>query len=117
MANIVLAVFIASAASFDAGVAEDGSFRQATFPNSDQGIAQLAEWLQKGGVSEFDRICVSGPPIGSTPARQFWSTRKTPVFLLPFGQVEQYMQQHRIPAASAEVVAKACVASPPAKRD
>jgi hypothetical protein len=112
---IVLAVFIASTASFDAGIAENGSFRHASFPNSDQGIERLGQWLEKTGVLEFDHICVSGPPIGSTHGTRFWSTRKVPVFVVDFGQVAKYMKQHGIPAASAEVVAKACVSLLPGK--
>jgi hypothetical protein len=107
--TIVLAVFIASTTTFDAGVAENGSFRHASFQNSDRGIRQLGRWLEKRGVGEFDRICVSGRPV-DTPATRFWSTRKVPVVIVDFGQVRRYMKQHGIRTASAKVVAQTCVA-------
>lgn len=113
--TIVLAVFIASAATFDAGVAKNGSFRHASFPNSDKGIEQFGKWLEKTGVREFDQVCVSGPPIDTTPATRFWYTRKVPVFILDFPQVEHYMKTHNIPTASAGVVAKACFSLLPKK--
>ncbi len=109
--TIVLAVFIASATTFEAGVAEDSAFRRASFPNSRQGIEQLGKWLEKSGVTEFDRVCVSGPPSGATPVSRFWSTRKVPVALMSYDQVKTYMGKHKIARPSAEIVAKACTAS------
>jgi hypothetical protein len=114
--TIVLAVFIASATTFEAGVAEDSAFRHASFPNSSQGIEQLGKWLDKSAVTEFDRVCVSGPPIGDTPVSRFWSTRKVPVVLMDYAQVKTYMGEHKIADASAEIVAKACAVSPPRGR-
>jgi hypothetical protein len=114
--TIVLAVFIASATTFEAGVAEDSAFRHASFPNSKQGIEQLGKWLEKSAVTEFDRVCVSGPPIGDTPVSRFWSTRKVPVVSLSHAQVTTYMKAYKIASPSAEIVAKACNAPPPAGR-
>ena len=107
--TVILAIFIASAATFEAGISAENSLRQASFPNSDQGMEQMGEWLAASGVSEFDQICVSGPPIGATPAFRFWSTRKAPVFLMHYGQVEQFMQKQKLSATPLEVIAKACV--------
>ena len=114
--TIVLAVFIASAATFEAGVAEDSAFRRASFPNSKQGIEQLGKWLEKSGVTEFDRVCVSGPPIGDTPVSRFWATRKAPVAVMNYEQVKAYMGKNKIAHPSAQIVARACPASPPARR-
>jgi hypothetical protein len=111
--TIVLAVFIASATTFEAGVAEDSAFRHASFPNSTRGIEQLGKWLDKAGVTEFDRVCVSGPPIAATPASRFWSTRKVRVDSLPYDRIKAYMGEHKIAHPSAEVVARACLAVPP----
>jgi hypothetical protein len=114
MANtIVLAVFIASATTFEAGISEDGAFRGGSFPNSIQGIEQLGKWLDKSGVSEFDQVCISGPPIGDTPVSRFWATRKTAQGQFEFDKVKSYMKTRKIAQASAEVVARAC-ATPPA---
>ena len=107
--TIVLAVFIASTTTFDAGVAANGAFRHASFPNSDKGIEQLGQWIEKSGVRDFDQFCVSGPPIDATPALRFWSTRKVPVFMVDYAQVRQYMKKHNIGTASAAVVARTCV--------
>jgi hypothetical protein len=112
--TVILAVFIASTTTFDAGVAkEDSSFRHASFPNSARGIEQLGRWLEKEGVTEFDHVCVSGAPAESTPVSRFWSTRKVPVVVMEFDQVRQYMKEQRIRTASAAVVAKACAARLP----
>jgi hypothetical protein len=112
--TIVLAVFIASATTFEAGVAVDSAFHRATFPNSTQGIEQLGKWLDKSGLTEFDHVCVSGPPMAATPVSRFWSSRKVPVVLMDYSHVKTYMGEHRIAKPSAEIVAKACAASLPA---
>ena len=114
--TIVLAVFIASATTFEAGVAADSVFHRASFPNSQRGIERLGKWLEKSGLTEFDRVCVSGPPIAATPVSRFWSTRKVPVVLVDYGQVKAYMGKHKIAKPSAEIVAKACPAPLPAGR-
>lgn len=113
--TIVLAVFIASVTTFEAGVAEDSAFRRASFPNSRQGIEQLGKWLDKSGVTEFDRVCVSGPPLGATPVSRFWSTRKVPVTLMNYDQLKTYMGTHKIARPSAEIVARACAPSLPTR--
>ena len=113
--SVVLAVFIASSATFDAGVVFAGAYRHGTFPNSDQGIAQLGQWLEKSAVREFDQVCVSGPQIDPTPASRFWATRKVPVFEVGYAQVRQYMKKHNLGTASANVVAKTCLSLLPRK--
>jgi hypothetical protein len=110
--TIVLAVFIASATTFEAGVAEDSAFRRASFPNSKQGIEQLGKWLDGSGVTEFDRVCVSGPPIGATPVSRFWSTRKVPITLMKYDQLKAYMGTYKIAKPSAEILARACAPAP-----
>ena len=114
--TIVLAVFIASATTFEAGVAADSVFHRASFPNSQRGIEQLGKWLDKSGLTEFDRVCVSGPPMAATPVSRFWSTRKVPVVLVDYGRVTAYMGEHKIAMPSVEIVAKACTASLPTGR-
>jgi hypothetical protein len=113
--TIILAVFIGTAATFDAGIAGQGAFRQATFPNSFQGIQQLGKWIESSGVRDFDQVCVSGPPMDPSPATRFWATRKVPVFIIDFGQVRHYMKVHNVPTASAAVVARTCLSLLPRK--
>ncbi len=112
---VVLAIFIASSATFDAGVVSAGAYSRAAFPNSDQGIAQLGQWLGKLPAQEYDQVCVSGPNIDPTPASRFWASRKVPVIAVDYAQVRQYMKKHNIGAASANVVAKTCLALLPRK--
>jgi len=114
--TIVLAVFIGSAATFNAGIAGNGAFRQASFPNSEQGIEQLGKWIEKSGVREFDQFCVSGPPMDPTPAARFWATRKVPVFMVDFSQVRHYMKVHNLGTPSAAVVARTCLSLLPKKK-
>ena len=109
--SIVLAVFIASATTFEAGVAEDSVFHRASFPNSKQGVEQMGKWLEKSRRTEFDHVCVSGPPIAPTPVFWFWTTRKAPVVMMDYGKVKAYMGEHKIAVPSAEIVAKACTAT------
>ena len=113
--SIVLAVFIASAATFDAGVLDNSAYRHAAFPNSHKGIEQLGQWLEKSGLHEFDRVCVSGPPIDATPAAHFWATRKVEVIAIDFARIKQYMKEHNIGTASANVVARTCLSLLPRK--
>lgn len=109
--SIVLAIFIASTATFDASIVAGGLVRHDSFPNSVEGIELLGKWINESPLTEFDRVCVSGRPIGVTPALRFWSTRKVPVRQVGFDQVELYMVVHKIAKPSAEVVASTCSAS------
>ena len=107
-ANIILAVCIGSTVTCEAGIAGQGAFRVTSFPNTQQGISQLSQWVQKSGVREFDQFCVSGPPLPPNAATRFWASRTARVFLVDYAHVNRYMKIHNIRRPSAEVVAWTC---------
>ena len=110
MNTVILAVFIASTSVFEAAVPVGETYRQQSFANSDEGIAQLGRWIEQTAVTTFDHVCVSGPTIEKTAALEFWSTRKAPVFFMRFADLQDYMRRHGVAQESAVAVAGACAA-------
>ena len=110
MNTVILAVFIASASFFEAALPVGGAYQQMRFANTDEGIKDLGRWIEKTGVTAFDHVCVTGPPIETTPARQFWSTRKSPVYFMSYDHYEDYIAKRNVTQGSARLVLSACYA-------
>ena len=109
-ATLVLAIWIASNASFQAALPFGGAYQIRQYANSDDGIDDFMKWVDKPGHDQIDLICVavtSGADKSS--AAQFWRDAevKRIVFLNPL-QIEVLTKIPLIPVVNAITVAETC---------
>jgi len=109
-ATLVLAIWIASNANFQAALPFGGAYQIRQYANSDDGIDEFMKWVDKPGHDQIDLICVAAVSgAEKSSAAQFWRDAevKRIVFLNPL-QIEVLTKNPLIPVVNAITVAETC---------
>ena len=70
--TMVLAIWIATASTFQAALPFDGQYQIREYANSDSGIANFIRWIDTPGHDKIDLICVAISGGQGSTAAQFW---------------------------------------------
>jgi hypothetical protein len=111
--TLVMAVWIASASTFEAALPVSGAYQIRTFANSDEGIDSFAAWVSSPSHDKVDLVCVAISGAEGSSAAKFWreDARVAPlVFVNPL-QVELYATKHGIDKITAQTLANHCAAT------
>ena len=108
-ATLVLAIWIASTATYQAALPFGGHYQIREFPNSDAGIEKFISWIDTPGHDQIDLICVAIAGGEKSKAAEFWreAEAKRIVFLNPL-QIEVMMKDPMIPKVTALTIADTC---------
>ena len=114
-AILVLAIWIASASSYQVALPFDGQYQIREFANADSGIDDFIAWIDTPGHDKIDLICVAISKAEGTKAARFWREAevKRIVFMTPL-QIEALAKDPTVPAITALTIAQACVEMFPA---
>jgi hypothetical protein len=108
-ATLVLAIWIASASTYQAALPFGGEYQIREFANADSGIDDFIGWINTPGHDQIDLICVAISGAEGTKAAQFWKEAevKRIYFITPL-QIEVLAKDPKIPKVNALVIAEAC---------
>jgi hypothetical protein len=108
-ATIVLAIWIASASTFQAALPFGGQYQIREFANADSGIDDFITWTNAPGHDKIDLICVAISGAERSKAAQFWREAevKRIVYMNPL-QIEVLTKNPLIATVTAITVAEAC---------
>jgi hypothetical protein len=108
-ATMVLAIWIASNATYQAALPFGGEYQIREFANSDAGLDNFVSWIDKPGHDQIDLICVAISNAEKSKAAQFWREAevKRIVFFNPL-QVEVLLKDPLIPKVTALTIAQTC---------
>ena len=108
-ATLVLAIWIASNATYQAALPFGGEYQIREFANSDAGIDNFVTWIDKPGHDQIDLICVAISGAENSKAAQFWRDAevKRIVFFNPL-QIEVLVKDPLIPKVTALTIAHTC---------
>ena len=108
-ATLVLAIWIATAATFQAAMPFGGVYQIREYVNSDSGIDNFMKWVDTPGHDKIDLICVAISGAEGSPAAQFWREAevKRIVYLNPL-QIEVLTKNPLVPTVNAITIANAC---------
>ena len=115
-ATLVLAIWIATASTFQAALPFGGQYQIREYANSDLGLDNFIKWIDTPGHDKIDLICVAiSGGEGSTAAR-FWREveAKRIVYLNPL-QIEVLTRNPLIATVNAITVAETCAEMFPAE--
>src|SRR5450432_917482 len=71
-ATLVLAIWIASASTYQAALPFAGEYQIREYANSDSGIDDFMKWVDTPGHDKIDLICVAISGGEASKAAQFW---------------------------------------------
>jgi hypothetical protein len=108
-ATLVLAIWIASSATFQAALPFAGEYQIRQYANSDAGIDAFMKWVDTPGHDQIDLICVAVSGAEKSAAAQFWRDAevKRIYFMNPL-QIEVLTKNPLIPVVNAITVAQTC---------
>jgi hypothetical protein len=108
-ATLVLAIWIASAATFQAAMPFSGQYQIREFQNSDAGMDKFSTWVETPGHDQIDLVCVAISGAEQSKAAQFWREAevKRIVFLNPL-QIEVLLKDPMLPRVTALTIAETC---------
>jgi hypothetical protein len=108
-ATLVMAIWIASASTFQAALPFGGQYQIREYANSDSGIDNFMKWVDTPGHNKIDLICVAIAGAEGSPAAQFWREAevKRIYFMNPL-QIEVLQKDPLIPVVNAITIANTC---------
>lgn len=108
-ATLVMAIWIATAATFQAAMPFGGEYQVREYANSDSGIDNFMKWVDTPGHDKIDLICVAISGAEGSAAAQFWHDAevKRIYFMNPL-QIEVLAKDPLVPVVNAITVAHAC---------
>jgi hypothetical protein len=108
-ATLVLAIWIASASTYQVALPFGGEYQIREYANSDAGIDAFIKWIDTPGHDKIDLICVAISGAEKSPAAQFWREAdvKRIVYMNPL-QIEVLTKNPLVPTVNAITVANAC---------
>jgi hypothetical protein len=106
---MVLAIWIASSATYQAALPFGGQYQIREFANSDDGIDRFVAWADSPGHDKIDLICVAIAGAEESKAAKFWRDAevKRIYFMSPL-QLEVIMKDPLVPKVTALTIAEAC---------
>ena len=108
-ATLVLAIWIATASSFQAALPFGGQYQIREYANSDAGIDNFMKWVDAPGHDKIDLICVAISGGEGSKAAQFWREAEVKrIFFMNPLQIEVLLKDPLIPVVNAITVASAC---------
>ena len=115
-ATLVLAIWIASSATYQAALPFGGQYQIREFANADSGIDDLVKWIDTPGHDKIDLICVAISGAEGSTAARFWREAevKRIVYMNPL-QIEVLTKNPLVPTVNAITVAEACSEMFPAR--
>ncbi len=108
-AILVLAIWITSAATYQAALPFGGQYQIREFPNSEAGIEKLVSWSNSPGHDQIDLICVAIAGGEKSTAAEFWREVDVKrIFYFDPKQIEAMMKDPMIPKVTALTIAETC---------
>lgn len=107
--TLVLAIWIATASTFQAALPFDGQYQIREYANSDAGLDEFIKWIDRPGHDKIDLICVAIAGGEKSTVAQFWreSDAKRIVFLNSL-QIEVLTKNPLVPVVNAITIAETC---------
>jgi hypothetical protein len=108
-ATMVLAIWIATSATFQAALPFAGEYQIREYANADSGIDDFVRWIDTPGHDSIDLICVAISGGEGSKAAQFWREAdvKRIVYMNPL-QIEVLTNNPLVPTVNAITIANAC---------
>jgi hypothetical protein len=108
-ATMVLAIWIATSATFQAALPFAGEYQIREYANADSGIDDFINWIDTPGHDRIDLICVAISGGEGSKAAQFWREAevKRIVYMNPL-QIEVLTKNPLVPTVNALTIANAC---------
>ena len=108
-ATMVLAIWIATSATFQAALPFAGEYQVREYANADSGIDDFMRWIDTPGHDRIDLICVAISGGEGSKAAQFWREAevKRIVYMNPL-QIEVLTKNPLVPTVNAMTIASAC---------
>jgi hypothetical protein len=109
-ATLVLAIWIASAATYQVALPFGGDYQLREYPNSEAGIESFMKWTDTPGHDQIDLICVAIIGKGEkSPVAQFWRDAEVKrIFFMNPLQIEVMTKDPLIPTVTAKTIAETC---------
>ena len=108
-ATLVLAIWIASASTYQAALPFAGEYQIREYANSDSGIDDFMKWVDTPGHDKIDLICVAISGGEASKAAQFWRQAEVKrIFFMNPLQIEVLSKDPLMPKVTAITVAHAC---------
>ena len=114
-ATLVLAIWIASASTYQVALPFNGEYQIREFANADSGIDDFVKWIDTPGHDQIDIICVAISGAEGSKAAKFWREAevKRIIFMNPL-QIDALSKNPTIPVVNARTIAEACAEMFPA---
>ena len=108
-ATMVLAIWIASNATYQAALPFGGQYQLRQYANSDAGIEDFVKWIDGPGHDKIDLICVAIADGEDSKVAAFWREAEVKrIFFLNPLQVELLTKNPLIPVVNAITIAETC---------
>jgi hypothetical protein len=108
-ATLVLAIWIASATTYQAAMPFAGRYQIREYANSESGIDDFVKWIDSPGHDQIDLICVAISGGEKSPAAKFWREAEVKrIFFMNPLQIEVMTKDPLIPIVTAKTVAEVC---------
>ena len=109
--TMVLAIWIASASTYQAALPFGGQYQIREFANTDSGIEDFIAWIDTPGHDGIDLICVAISGAEGTKAAKFWKEAEVKrIYFMNPAQIEGLANDPKVPTVTASTIAQACVA-------
>jgi len=106
---MVLAIWIASNATYQAALPFGGQYQLRQYANSDAGIEEFIKWIDGPGHDKIDLICVAITGGEGSKVAEFWRDAEVKrIFFLNPLQVELLTKNPLIPVVNAITIAETC---------
>jgi len=107
--TMVLAIWIATSATFQVALPFGGEYQIREYANADSGIDDFIKWIDTPGHDRIDLICVAISGGEGSKAAKFWREAevKRIVYMNPL-QIEVLTNNPLIPTVNALTIANAC---------
>ena len=108
-ATMVLAIWIASNATYQAALPFGGQYQLRQYANSDAGIEDFVKWIDGPGHDKIDLICVAIAGGEDSKVAEFWREAEVKrIFYMNPLQIEVLTKNPLIGKVTAITVAEAC---------
>jgi len=108
-ATLVLAIWIASSATYQVAMPFGGEYQIREYSNSEAGIDDFMRWIDTPGHDQIDLICVAVSGGEGSRAAKFWRDAEVKrIFFMNPLQIEVLTKNPLIPTVNAKTVAETC---------
>ena len=108
-ATMVLAIWIASNATYQAALPFGGQYQLRQYANSDAGIEDFVKWIDGPGHDKIDLICVAIAGGEDSKVAEFWREAEVKrIFFMNPLQIEVLLKDPLVPFVNAITIANAC---------